>query len=104
VPCAFLFEGPLQFEWSVPLVSLQLYSATFGIAIAYWAINRVNRSLPAMTTSLGLLAVPVFGIICSSVILGETLEFSLVASMALIIAGIAIGALPDKRTVRASAS
>jgi len=101
VPCAFLFEGPPQFEWSVPLVGLQVYSATFGIAIAYWAINKVNRSLPAMTTSLGLLGVPVFGIVCSSLALGETLEFSLVASMALIIIGIAIGALPEKRTTRA---
>jgi len=97
VPCAWLFEGPPQIDLSREVIVLQLYSATFGIAIAYWAINKVNQALPAMTTSLGLLGVPVFGIVCSSLALGEPLEFSLVASMALIIIGIAIGALPERR-------
>jgi drug/metabolite transporter (DMT)-like permease len=51
----------------------------------------VNRSLPAITTALALLAVPVVGVACSSIALGEPLSFALLAAMLLIICGIAIG-------------
>jgi hypothetical protein len=51
----------------------------------------VNRDLPAITTALGLLAVPVVGVACSSLALGEPLNFALLAAMSLIISGIAIG-------------
>ncbi|MFL9923990.1 DMT family transporter [Herbaspirillum lusitanum] len=98
-PSAFLLEGPPDFSWSPLLLTQLLYSGAFGIAIAYWAINKVNQALPAMTTSLGLLGVPVFGIVCSALTLGEALEPSLLAAMALIICGIALGALPQ-RTVK----
>ncbi len=97
VPSAWALEGPPQFDWQAAVLIQVVYSGAFGIAIAYWAINKVNHALPAMTTSLGLLGVPVFGIVCSSLVLGETLEPSLLAAMALIIAGIAIGALPARQ-------
>ena len=44
----------------------------FGIAVAYWAVVNVNRSLPAGVTSIGLLGVPVFGLLCSAAVLGES--------------------------------
>jgi len=94
VPSAWIVEGPPQFAWNHAAIIEVLYSGAFGISIAYWAINKVNHALPAMSTSLGLLGVPVFGIVCSSLALGEALEPSLLASMALIIVGIAVGAIP----------
>jgi drug/metabolite transporter (DMT)-like permease len=54
-------------------------------------MQTVNRSLPAMTTALGLLAVPIVGVICASIALGEPLTVALLAATALIIGGIAIG-------------
>lgn len=42
----------------------------------------VNRSLPAVTTSLGLLAMPVLGIVSAAVVLREPLEPSLILAMA----------------------
>jgi drug/metabolite transporter (DMT)-like permease len=60
----------------------------------------VNRSLPATTTSLGILATPVVGVICSTVALGERIDASLVIALILILAGIAIGTIPmPKRSV-----
>lgn len=100
VPSAWAMEGPPLFDWPHEAIVQVLYSGAFGIAIAYWAINKVNHALPAMTTSLGLLGVPVFGIVCSSLALGEPLEASLLASMALIIIGIAIGALPARAAAK----
>jgi drug/metabolite transporter (DMT)-like permease len=73
------------------LAVLLLYGGTAGIALPYWAMQTVNRSLPAITTALGLLAVPIVGVICSSIALGEPLTVALLSATALIISGVAIG-------------
>jgi drug/metabolite transporter (DMT)-like permease len=90
-PLAIIFEGIPNIEWSGRLVLLLIYGGAIGIALPYWATQTVNRSLPAIATSLGLLAVPVVGVVCSTIGLGETFSFSLLAAMTLIIGGIAIG-------------
>lgn len=90
---ALLAEGTPVVDWSADLAWLLGYGGVFGIAIAYWAAVNVNRSLPAGVTSIGLLGVPVFGLLCSSLILREPLSASLLAGMALIVAGIAAGVL-----------
>ncbi|WP_326491117.1 DMT family transporter [Achromobacter deleyi] len=90
---ALLAEGAPVVDWSAELGWLLGYGGVFGIAIAYWAAVNVNRSLPAGVTSIGLLGVPVFGLLCSAVILHEPLSASLLAGMALIVTGIAAGVL-----------
>ncbi|WP_237732102.1 hypothetical protein [Achromobacter xylosoxidans] len=69
----------------------------FGIAVAYWAAVNVNRSLPAGLTALGLLGVPVVGLLCSAALLREALGLSLLLGMALIVGGIAAGVLGEAR-------
>jgi drug/metabolite transporter (DMT)-like permease len=91
---ALLFDGVPQIVWSPGLAAAFLYSGIFGTALAYWAMAVVNRSLPATTTSLGILATPVVGVICSTVALGERIDASLVIAMVLILTGIAIGTIP----------
>ena len=76
--------------WGVDLAWLLGYGGVFGIAVAYWAVVNVNRSLPAGVTSIGLLGVPVFGLLCSAAVLGESLDGALLAGMGLIV-GIALG-------------
>jgi drug/metabolite transporter (DMT)-like permease len=88
---AFIFEGVPHIEWNARLVLLLLYGGCIGIALPYWAMQIVSRSLSAITTALGLLAVPVVGVACSSFALDEPLNFELVAAIVLIITGIAIG-------------
>ena len=94
---AWLLEGPPSIAWNPALTLQVLYSGGFGIAIAYWAMNKVNYALPAMTTSLGLLCVPVFGIVCSSLTLREPLDSSLLVAMVMIVLGIGVGALPSRQ-------
>lgn len=91
---AFLVDGAPQIVWSPRLAGAFVYSGVFGTALAYWAMAVVNRSLPATTTSLGILATPVVGVICSAVALGERIDASLLIAMVLILAGIAIGTIP----------
>ena len=54
-------------------------------------MTMVNRSLPAVTTSLCLLATPLLGIVSATIMLGEPVEPSLFAAMTLIIGGIVLG-------------
>ncbi|WP_447922084.1 DMT family transporter [Achromobacter aegrifaciens] len=90
---AYAVEGAPQVAWSADLAWLLGYAGVFGIAVAYWGAVNVNRSLPAGVTSIGLLGVPVFGLLCSAVVLHEPVSASLLAGMALIVGGIAAGVI-----------
>jgi drug/metabolite transporter (DMT)-like permease len=90
-PLALIFEGVPHIEWSARLILLLLYGGTVGIALPYWAMQTINRDLPAITTALALLAVPIVGVVCSSIGLGEPIGASLILAMVLIISGITIG-------------
>jgi drug/metabolite transporter (DMT)-like permease len=70
---------------------LLLYGGVVGTALAYWAMSMVNRSLPAITTSLGTLATPLVGLASAALILGEPIELSLLVAALLIVGGIALG-------------
>ncbi|WFU17587.1 DMT family transporter [Bradyrhizobium sp. CB3481] len=88
---AWITEGPPRIAWSGRLVALLLYGGIVCTAFANWAMTMANRSLPAVTTSLCLLATPMFGIVSAVVMLNEPLEPSLFLAMSLIIGGIALG-------------
>ncbi|MDW3680317.1 hypothetical protein RA280_00865 [Cupriavidus sp. CV2] len=81
-------------------VVVLLYGGVFGIALAYLALTTVNRALPAMATSLGLLGVPVSGSLCSALALGEPLGRPLLGAMAMIVGGVALGIWHPRRRAR----
>lgn len=97
---ASLLEGAPHFTPSVKLISAFGYCSIVGVVIAYWAMTVVNSSLPATTTSLGVLATPVVGMVISAIMLGEKIDAGLLVSAAMIIFGIALGttARTGKRT------
>ena len=106
---AVLVDGVPQIVWSPRLVASFLYGGIFGTALAYWAMAMVNRSLPATTTSLGILATPVVGVICSALALGEAIDASLIIAMVMILSGIALGTItmtksPEVATTAAARS
>jgi drug/metabolite transporter (DMT)-like permease len=88
-----LIDGWPKIEWSQNLVWLILYSALPGTALAFWASAVAAQNLPAVTTSLGLLAAPVIGIAASAIALGEVPTLSLGIAVVLIVAGIALGTI-----------
>ena len=97
---AMLTDGVPRIAWTIHLVALLLFSALVCTALAHWAMAIVNRSLPAVTTSLGLLVTPVFGMISATVVLNERLEPLLILALALIVGGIALGTVGDIRATR----
>jgi drug/metabolite transporter (DMT)-like permease len=88
---ALVFSSVPQVDWTPPLVLLVLYAGIPGSALAYWAVAMASRDLPAVTTSLGLLATPVVSVIASTVFLGEPLTPTLVVAVVLILGGVALG-------------
>jgi drug/metabolite transporter (DMT)-like permease len=87
-----LGTGPLpDADWSVRFNALLLYLGVVGTAVAYWAVATASRLLPAVTTSLGLLATPVLGVIAATLWLGEPLTLPLVLAIILVLGGVAVG-------------
>src|SRR6266581_942077 len=64
-------------DWSPSFVLLLLYLGIPGTAVAYWAVAMASRHLPAVTTSLGLLAAPVVSVITAALWPGEPVTVSL---------------------------
>jgi drug/metabolite transporter (DMT)-like permease len=94
---ALFFDGVPRVEWTLLLVLLLLYGGVCGNALAYWAVAMVNRSLPAATTSLGLLATPVVGTFSAAITLGEPITQTLFSAMVLIVGGIALSTITHLR-------
>lgn len=101
---AALADGAPHLALTPRLAALLLFSGVICTALAHWAMLVVNRSLPAVTTSLGLLATPAVGIASGAAFLGEALDPALVAALALIAGGIAFGIVSDLRIGSAKAA
>lgn len=93
---ATITDGLPHVEWSWRLALLFLYSGLIGTALAYWAMSMVNKSISALTTSLGTTATPLVGIASAAVLLGEPIDISLAVAAGLIVTGIGLATLGDR--------
>jgi drug/metabolite transporter (DMT)-like permease len=96
-PLAYVIAGRPTFTLDASLAGMLLYAGVPGTALAYWAAAMASRYLPAITTSLGLLATPVVSIAVAAVWLQELPTADVLAAMGLILSGIAIGATAGTR-------
>ncbi|SCB13774.1 Threonine/homoserine efflux transporter RhtA [Bradyrhizobium shewense] len=93
---AMVIDGLPHVEWSWRLAMLFLYSGLIGSALAYWAMSMVNKSISALTTSLGTTGTPLVGIASAAILLGEPLDLSLAVAAGLIVTGIGLATLGDR--------
>lgn len=96
-PLALAGDGPPRPDWNAPFLALLLYAGIPGTAVAYWATAAASRALPAVTTSLGLLATPVVSTVIATLWLGEPVTLTLITAIVLILGGVALGTT-DHRT------
>jgi drug/metabolite transporter (DMT)-like permease len=96
VPLAWMVSGPPAFEWTPTLAALFVYAGLPGSALAYWASAMAGRRLPAVTTSLGLLATPVISVGLATLWLGERPGVSLLLAVLLILGGVALGTFAER--------
>jgi drug/metabolite transporter (DMT)-like permease len=88
---ALAVDGVPTVDGHPTLIVMLLYAGGPGTALAYWAMARAGKSLPAVTTALGLLATPVVSVVVATLWLQEPLTPTLVIAIALILGGVAIG-------------
>jgi drug/metabolite transporter (DMT)-like permease len=88
---AFVLEGSPRFVLSTSATAALLYNGAIGTALGFWAMTVVNKELPAVVTSLGVLATPVIGLMLSAIMLHESVDAVLISSSLLVLTGIAIG-------------
>lgn len=92
---ATLVEPPPTLPWSAQTWAVLAYVGPMGTAFAFWCSMSIARSLPSITTSLGLLSVPVVGMLLSAVTLGEALTLTNLGGLALILSGIGLIVVSD---------
>lgn len=91
-------EGAPAPRWSAALAAIMAYNGPIASAFCFWAFVTVSRSLPAMSTALGSLGVPVVGIASAAAILGEGFGPAKILGLVLISLGVvAVSALDLKR-------
>lgn len=83
-----LTESFSRIHWNWVLIATILYNGIIATAFGYWASITISRKLPAVTSSLSLLAVPVLSLFFSALFLGEKLTASDIIAAGLIIVGL----------------
>jgi drug/metabolite transporter (DMT)-like permease len=89
IPAAGAIEGPPRIHWTVRFVLVLVYNVPITTCFAYWAIVTINRTLSAIGASLSFLAVPVVGLVASTLWLGETPSLATVLGLSAISIGVA---------------
>jgi drug/metabolite transporter (DMT)-like permease len=94
---AVAIEGTPDIRWTAATVAVVAYQVLLGSAFGFWGLLTISRSLPAITTNLTLMAVPVVGLVSSIAITGERLTPAVTVSLVLILAGVGLAVLSDRR-------
>jgi drug/metabolite transporter (DMT)-like permease len=101
---ALSFEGIPEITLTPSLIAIVAYNGPIASAFCFWAYLSVMRALPATSTALGSLGVPVAGMVFSALSLGETLSIGKLAGLALISSGLVVLIFGDfKRKSRSKA-
>lgn len=90
-------EDDLPVRWSGTLAAILAYNGLAASAFCYWAFVTVTRSLPATSTAMGALGVPVAGVLFSTLFLAEPLSATIIVGLGLITAGVALVVVGDVR-------
>ena len=75
-------------EWNWLSIACLVYNGTLGSALAFFLWNYIISHMEASKASIAILMVPVVGVLCGIIFLGETLQWFTALGMFLILAGI----------------
>lgn len=87
IPMAWLIEGAPNVPLTGQFILIMAFNAIFATAFAFWAYLSAAKTLPANTTAMASLGVPVVGIGASVFLISETLNTELMAGLTCMILG-----------------
>lgn len=96
---AWAIEGPPRVPWEPTTIAIVAYQVVLGSAFGLWGLLTVGRSMPAVTTNLAFMAVPVVGLATSVAFTEEQLTVTVIAALVLVLVGVGIGLWSDRTTV-----
>jgi drug/metabolite transporter (DMT)-like permease len=94
---AALVDGAPMVRWTGTTAAIVAYQILLGSIVALWGSLVLIRSVPAITATLLLMAVPVVGLGASIALVDEPATASLIVGLALILAGVGLGVWSDHR-------
>jgi drug/metabolite transporter (DMT)-like permease len=85
-------------DWNLISTSCLAYTGVIATAIGFLGMSKVSKELPATLTSIGLLGVPVSGVIFSVIILHESVDIYKILAMLFITAGVICVVCGERKT------
>jgi drug/metabolite transporter (DMT)-like permease len=95
---AFALHGLPHVDWTLSTVGIVAYQIALASAFAVWGAITLMRSVPAISANLILMAVPVVGLLTSIVFADESATTAVALSLALVLGGVGLGLLSDRRS------
>jgi drug/metabolite transporter (DMT)-like permease len=94
---ALVGEGKPAVDWSFGFGGNLLFQCLLASGFAIWAQQTVLQCLPAISTTLMMMAIPVVGLVSSVAILGESVTAVGMLGVTAILGGVAASATADMR-------
>ena len=90
-------EGDRSIQWTERNIGLIFLTGPIGMSVTMWSLTTTMRHLPAITSSIGFLGVPVAATIAATLLFDEPLTSTLVGGLVIIITGIALVTVAEAR-------
>ena len=97
VVMALIFDPLPVWTGSVEQIGVFAYGGIMGTAVAMLSVTTCVRYLPTVVSTVGLLGTPVFALTLSVIFLAEELTAGLAVGVILILGGIALVSVPQRR-------
>lgn len=94
---AAIFNPLPVWTGSAAQIGVFAYGGIMGTAVAMLSVTTCVRYLPTVVSTVGLLGTPVFALTLSIVFLDEKLTVNLISGVVLILGGIALVSIPQRR-------
>ena len=94
---ALAVEGVPEIDWTWSLFLMAAYQGALATGLALWAQVWVLRTLPAVSTNLSLMMVPVIGLLSSALIVDEHITAPVLVGFAGILIGVSLNLAADRR-------
>ncbi len=99
---AMFVEGFPNVEWSSSLLVILIYNGPIASGFCFWAYITISSGMPAMSTSVGSLGIPVIGVISSAFILNESLFLYEILGLVSILFGVFMVSIADFRKAQST--
>lgn len=95
IAAGFVVDGTPDVDWTLELVLILSFQAILASGGALWAQVVVLQHLPAISTNVMMMGVPVVGVVSSSIVLHEPVSLTLALGIGLVLVGVAVNLLSD---------